>query len=285
MEGLRLEYDGSIRNANGTLLQFRYGEDGMDGACVEHQSLPVKLDNKTFARKFKLDLEDRTTLSKALPPNLVDDLSADAEALSELQAEWEQLAKDRDFLRVTFPRGEADVVLPLNLKRLVWNAQRLFHIDTREPTDLAPTEVVCGVRDLLKKLIVVQGDDPMSQVAQENATMLTCCLLRTGLSAKQVLVEHRLSKKAFQWLLGEIEHRVLLSLAQPGEMVGALAAQSVGEPATQVGLWGNTVKAWGNFSPKKKGACYSAKNKTKTNPVALCTASRPLTSAHVVFSR
>lgn len=35
---------------------------------------------------------------------------------------------------------------------------------------------------------------------------------------------------------GEIETRFKAAVAQPGEMVGALAAQSLGEPATQMTL-------------------------------------------------
>ena len=36
--------------------------------------------------------------------------------------------------------------------------------------------------------------------------------------------------QAFDWLLGEIQDRFLQHRVQPGEMVGALAAQSIGEP-------------------------------------------------------
>jgi DNA-directed RNA polymerase II subunit RPB1 len=37
-------------------------------------------------------------------------------------------------------------------------------------------------------------------------------------------------------LVGEIEARFTKSIAHPGEMVGSLAAQSIGEPATQMTL-------------------------------------------------
>ncbi len=51
-----------------------------------------------------------------------------------------------------------------------------------------------------------------------------------------VLSEHRLSPAAFDWLLGEIKERFLSNRVCPGEVVGALAAQSIGEPATQMTL-------------------------------------------------
>eukprot|EP00964_Phaeocystis_antarctica_P063280 scaffold37958_cov60-Phaeocystis_antarctica.AAC.2 len=61
-------------------------------------------------------------------------------------------------------------------------------------------------------------------------------MVRSTLSSKKVLSEHRLSPQAFDWLIGEIEDRFLQHRVQPGEMVGALAAQSIGEPATQMTL-------------------------------------------------
>ena len=41
---------------------------------------------------------------------------------------------------------------------------------------------------------------------------------------------------SFDWLLGEIKSRFEQSLVSPGEMVGSIAAHSLGEPATQMTL-------------------------------------------------
>jgi DNA-directed RNA polymerase II subunit RPB1 len=51
-----------------------------------------------------------------------------------------------------------------------------------------------------------------------------------------VAFEHKLSAEAFDWVLGEIEAKFKQAMVQPGEMVGALAAQSMGEPCTQMTL-------------------------------------------------
>jgi DNA-directed RNA polymerase II subunit RPB1 len=72
--------------------------------------------------------------------------------------------------------------------------------------------------------------------AQYNATLLFNILLRSMLCARQMAEVHRLSVDAFEWLLGEIDTRFQQAQAQPGEMVGPLAAQSLGEPATQMTL-------------------------------------------------
>lgn len=47
---------------------------------------------------------------------------------------------------------------------------------------------------------------------------------------------HRLSRQAFDWLVGEIEERFNAAIASPGEAIGTIAAQSIGEPTTQMTL-------------------------------------------------
>jgi DNA-directed RNA polymerase II subunit RPB1 len=41
---------------------------------------------------------------------------------------------------------------------------------------------------------------------------------------------------SFDWLIGEVKSRFEQSLVHPGEMVGSIAAHSLGEPATQMTL-------------------------------------------------
>lgn len=92
------------------------------------------------------------------------------------------------------------------------------------------------MQELSTKLIIVKGEDALSRRAQENATLLFNILLRSHLCSKRMAEEYKLNSEAFEWLLGEIEARFQQAHVKPGEMVGALAAQSLGEPATQMTL-------------------------------------------------
>uniref|UniRef100_A0A914V1B5 DNA-directed RNA polymerase n=1 Tax=Plectus sambesii TaxID=2011161 RepID=A0A914V1B5_9BILA len=217
--------------------QLRYGEDGLDGTWVESQSMPtMKPTNALFERKFKLDLGDERTLRRLYTEDVVRQLLGSAEALKEVENEWATLEEDRRLLRKIFPRGDAKVVLPCNLHRMIWNAQKIFHVDIRKPSELSPLRVIEGVREMSKKLIIVPGEDRVSKQAQYNATLLMNILLRSMLCSRQMAESHKLNEEAFEWLLGEIETRFQQAQVQPGEMVGALAAQSLGEPATQMTL-------------------------------------------------
>ena len=112
----------------------------------------------------------------------------------------------------------------------------MFSIDLNKPSGLKPLDIINSVKDLCTRLEVVKGSDPLSVEAQRNATYNFFALIRSTLASKRVLQEHKLSQPAFEWILGEIETRFLVHRVCPGEVVGALAAQSIGEPATQMTL-------------------------------------------------
>ena len=107
----------------------------------------------------------------------------------------------------TLIRFHPQVALPVNLNRLIWNAKKIFHIDARSQSDLHPFTVAEGVRELSKRLIIVEGEDEISRQAQKNATLLFNALLRSVLCSRKVAEDHKLTTEAFEWLLGEIETR------------------------------------------------------------------------------
>ncbi|KAG8714811.1 DNA-directed RNA polymerase II subunit rpb1 [Ceratobasidium sp. 423] len=239
MEDIAVCYDGTVRNSLGDIVQFAYGEDGMDGAFIERQSVePYRLSNRAFDRKYRVDVLEAS--SGFSPGTLQVGLDATSPELQyKLDNEFAQLVKDRKMLR-EFIFRTADPnqphYLPVNLRRVIQNATQIFHIDRRKPSDLEPTYIMDEVQALTDRLVVVRGSDPISKEAQENATMLFNMHLRSTFATRPVLEELRLTKQAFDWIIGEIETKFNASVANPGEMCGTLAAQSIGEPATQMTL-------------------------------------------------
>ena len=75
------------------------------------------------------------------------------QALSDLNAEFKLLEEDRQFLREkVLPLFSDDrVFLPVNLKRLIWNTQKIFGINQRKHNDMDPIEVIRLVRGLYDK--------------------------------------------------------------------------------------------------------------------------------------
>ena len=71
---------------------------------------------------------------------------------------------------------------------------------------------------------------------QECALTLFNMVLNYSLSTKNIITKHRLNRKAFDFVCGEIKSKFEQAIVRPGEMVGSIAAQSIGEPATQMTL-------------------------------------------------
>ncbi|GAB2282886.1 DNA-directed RNA polymerase II subunit rpb1 [Dionaea muscipula] len=238
MEDIMVKYDGTVRNSLGCVIQFLYGEDGMDAVWIESQKLDsLKMKKSEFLKAYRFEYDDPNWNPKYIRPDYIEDLKSIPEFHDVFEAEISKLESDRLQLATQIATtGDNSWPLPVNLARLIQNAQKLFKIDTRGTSDLMPMEIVEAVDKLQERLRVVPGDDHLSEEAQRNATLFFNILLRSTLACKRVLQEYRLSREAFEWVIGEIESRFLQSLVAPGEMIGCVAAQSIGEPATQMTL-------------------------------------------------
>ncbi|MED6135270.1 DNA-directed RNA polymerase II subunit rpb1 [Stylosanthes scabra] len=238
MEDIMVKYDGTVRNSVGDIIQFLYGEDGMDAVWIESQNLDsLKMKKSDFDRAFRYEFDNENWNPTYMLKGPAEDMKNSIELRNLFEAEVEMLEHDRHLLATEIATtGASSLPLPVNLKRLIRNAQKTFKIDFRRPSDMDPIEIIDAVDKLQERLKVVPGDDLLSQEAQKNATLLFNILLRSTLSSKRVLQEYNLSREAFQWLVGEIESRFQQSLITAGEMIGCVAAQSIGEPATQMTL-------------------------------------------------
>lgn len=248
METCMAQYDGTLRTSGGAIVQFLYGEDGMDAVWIEKQSFDLLTLRRTqLEARYQMDTTDADFGhdDQGLPflaTAVIDECRRSPEIQLLFDRELETLREDQAVLRVIMknrePGRESDEAsyAPGNIKRIILNAMRQFRIDRTKPTDLRPTEVIEAVNGLLDRLVVVVGDDPLSLEAQINATTLYRILIHSNLASKRVLKDFRLNKTALNWVIGEIETRFNIARVSPGEMAGVLAAQSIGEPATQMTL-------------------------------------------------
>ena len=258
LEDVAVQYDGTVRNAVGDIIQFLYGDDGMDATFLEKQALEGgRLSPSAFEARFKLDLA--ALPGRARPEDIWDRGVADEVARQTpaiqvaLDREWRTLLADREALLKPPSHGaskrtplldplsmDTSRPLPVHVRRLIWTIRNKLHVDPRQPTDLSPMYVIQGVSDLMLRLqaALCPGDPRSSQQDSVAGHALTLfgIHVRSMLAVKRVLFEYRLTRAAFDAILGEIEVRTLRAMVAPGEMVGTIAAQSIGEPATQMTL-------------------------------------------------
>ncbi len=240
MEDARVHYDGSVRNAGGSIIQFVYGEDGMDGCYIEKQKIDsYSMDNDTLRNTFRLDVDDVGVMSQLFNKEARETVTRYRQVQARLDREFDEIVTGRNELRKgIIALGNNEVALPVNMQRIISNAQKMYRIQMNKPahSDLTPMYIMSAVEELEKRVVVIPGEDELSKEAQQNATLLFRIMLRQTLATRRVLEEYKLNKVAFDFVVGEIESRFRQALVHPGEMVGAIAAQSIGEPATQMTL-------------------------------------------------
>jgi len=243
MEDVMVHYDGTVRNCRGEIIQFIYGEDGMDACRVESQFLhSFDMSDKKLEKIFKYDFDhEKSNLGlgeDVIEPEILEQVRNDPDIQQTLHAEFQKIQQDRQLLRnVIFPRNDSNRwPLPINIQRLLSNTIKTYNINQLAPTDLRPDQVVNEVTALCSRLSVIAGNDVISKEAQANATLLLQIHLRASLASKRVIKEYRLDSASLKYVIGEVESRFQQAIVHPGEMVGAVAAQSIGEPATQMTL-------------------------------------------------
>jgi DNA-directed RNA polymerase II subunit RPB1 len=209
MEDLHVEYDGTVRNVNGSIFQHHYGGDGIDSICVENQ--PINLAVMSMEQVYKEFGASKTDFEGVVkgdiseqPPDLVDQLLKDRESLV------------KNVLR--YKKGDS-VMSPVPLKRIV----QKFTNPYATKTDLTPEYVVEELQKFCDQEWVSHNK-------------LFHILLRFYLAPKKTIIQMRVTKEMFDELLTEIRFRYIKSRVHPGEMVGTLSAQSIGEPTTQLTL-------------------------------------------------
>jgi DNA-directed RNA polymerase beta' subunit len=208
MEDMHAAYDGTVRNNTGVIIQYRYGEDGIDSTQVESQPIDLALLTlEEIYRRYALTAEDVAAVSDhdgSQPPDLV-----------------EEIVKDRAMLvnEVFSHSKKSGVLAPVHLKRLIDGYRNPYSTKT----DLTAAYVVEELTKLIKEPYMLQN-------------RLFHCLLRFYLAPRRCILEYRFTQKIFDEVIKDIRYRYIKSLVHPGEMVGALAAQSIGEPTTQLTL-------------------------------------------------
>ena len=215
MEDLVVQHDGSVRDANMNIAQFHYGEDGINSTKIESQSLEMgKLTDADIRRDFGLEGVD---LAAVLADGT--DRGDDAELLKA----FVKSVKDDQKMVVegVFRSGnQGSIFAAVNLERLILNIKTKFGLNTAQKTNLTPRHVIAGITAVLEKT--------------QSFHKMWAALLRYHLCPMKLIVEQRFTESAFDTLCEVLVTKNWQAWVQPGEQVGIIAAQSIGEPSTQM---------------------------------------------------
>jgi DNA-directed RNA polymerase subunit A" len=200
MEDLMTHHDGTVRDAGGIVVQFAYGDDGTSATKIENQ--PIGL-----ADMAETDLRARFT---------VDDV-----ATEKSQGHIARVIADRDMLVRNVWGGQPDktVQSAVHLPRLIANAVQQLGLEPGKGQPVAGAHVLETIDNIHKR---TRADNH-----------LWGALLRFHLNPRDIKALG-FTRAAFDWLAEQIVIKHMKSWVAPGEMAGIIAAQSLGEPTTQM---------------------------------------------------
>lgn len=178
MEGLKVQYDSSIRDDDGSMVQFLYGEDGLDVTKQKHLT-----DFKFLAENY---------LSVVAQLNM-----------------REEFAKLKDV-------GASD-----------WSKRAMKLV--RKTRDIAAMDPVLAIHN--PGAIYGSTSESFATASRRYCEENPHDLIKD--KKKQKTSGSTISKRTFQTL---VDTKYLKSVVDPGEAVGIVAGQSIGEPSTQMTL-------------------------------------------------
>ena len=233
MEDLKIEYDMTVRNNKGRVIQFSYGEDGIDPVKVESQIVPlVNMGLDEIYAHYHMPSSDPkdVVFTAAFTKGVISRMKkqkADNDAKCKQWIDFMIEQREKVIQRVFRNKNNDRVFLPVAFAHTINNVKGLQQISNNSIVDITPLEAFAMIEAAYKRLESMHYCAP---------TELFKVMYFYYLSPKDLLMVKRFNKKALTVLLEMIVLKYKNSLIAPGEMVGMISAQSIGEPTTQLTL-------------------------------------------------
>jgi len=237
LEDLMVNYDMTLRTNKGKIVQFTYGDDGIDAVKIENQQIPiVGMSIQEIYAHYNLPDESAKAkiIGKILIKNTYTRYKKQQEAFNKKNKEYTEsmIQLRNDIIQYVFKhKGDNVVNCPVAFAYIINNIQGQQNIQSNSLVDITPLEAY---------EMIEQNYEFMEQNMYVKPTKLFKALYNYYLSPKDLLFVKRFNRSALTILLETISLSYKRSIVAPGEMVGMIAAQSIGEVSTQMSECGNT---------------------------------------------
>ena len=236
-EDLIVNYDFTVRNASNHIVQFGYGDDNFDPIKLEKVTRIelVEFDNKKMDEVYKHEsVDDSSYFENFMTASAVKEMMEDPNYKNLLNDEYEEIMQYRKDLRYNYFNnteaiGDINTYIPINLYRVIPSQLIKFNIQSFDLSDLTPQYVINTYNEALKDIIKYLPE-------REENWKLFKIIFKSFLSTKKVIKEYRMSKAVYDSIIVIIKEKMMGALINPGELVGIIGAQTLGEISTQLTL-------------------------------------------------
>jgi DNA-directed RNA polymerase beta' subunit len=233
LEDLKVEYDMTVRNSKGKVIQFAYGDDGFDSTRVENQIIPlVGMSIEDIYMHYDilgLNDHDNELLEIYSKGTITRMKKQRPESKAKCKEFIEKMIHARDnIVDLVFRyKNENGIKIPVAFQNLITNVQGQLNLNANSTVDITPLEAF----DLIDSYL-----DKIKEIHYVPPTKLFEIMYYYYLSPRDLLVNKRFHRKALELLLETVVLKYKQAIVHPGEMVGVIAGQSIGEPTTQLTL-------------------------------------------------
>ncbi len=252
LEDLSVKYDGTIRTANNQVIQYIYGENGINQLTqTDIRINMVTYSNKEIEEKLCFDKKqiiELESIYKKLKEK-TDVKKFNNEFLNNLISFRDMLRSINGKSLSNYKELKEQYMLPVNLYRITQdyasesvNQTILKQIQNENKDEvLTPDYILRNINEILEssenKLIIYSN--PKSELFKRDEKDMKLILkiaLYEYLAPVRCIYQYKLTKKSFDNMISDVKKSYIKSIVEPGEMVGVIAAQSLGEPTTQMSL-------------------------------------------------
>ena len=233
LEDLMVNYDGTIRTNKNKIVQFSYGDDGIDTTKVENQFIPiVTMSSQDIYAHFNIPDENAKSkiLSNIFLKNTMSRFRKQLQEMNKLCLQYSNMMIEMrsEIIKNVF-KNKSDSVIncPVGFQYIINNIQGQCNININSLVDITIVEAF----ELIQKTY-----ENLEKIHYAAPTLLFKTLYYYYLSPKDLLIVKRFNKDALLLLLSTIVMNYKRAIVAPGEMVGMIAGQSIGEVSTQMTL-------------------------------------------------
>jgi DNA-directed RNA polymerase II subunit RPB1 len=233
LEDLMVSYDMTIRTNKNKIVQFSYGDDNIDTVKVENQQINlVSMSVQDIYAHYLIPEESgkvKTLSNIFLKNTMIRYKKQHEEMMTKTNSYIEFMIKIRDEIikNVFKNKGDSVVNLPVAFSYIIGNIQGQTNLSVSSLVDITPLEAFQMIEMCFENLNKIHYAPP---------TNLFKTLFFFYLSPKELLIVKRFNKAALTLLLDTITLDYKRAIVTPGEMVGMIAGQSIGEVSTQMTL-------------------------------------------------
>jgi DNA-directed RNA polymerase II subunit RPB1 len=233
LEDLKVEYDMTVRNNKQKIVQFKYGDDGIDTVRVENQYLNlVGMSLEEIYAHFHIYQESDannvfiTPYTKGAANRMK---KQNTDLLIKCKEYINYMIESRDNIveNVFKNRDNKQIYIPVSFQHIISNVQGQQQINKNSMIDITPLETF---------QLIEKNFENLEKIIYAPPTALFKVMYYFYLSPKELLTVKRFNRKSIITLMETITYIYKSAIVAPGEMVGMIAAQSIGEPTTQMTL-------------------------------------------------